>query len=106
MFGMRSLFQSAIFLLVAILTSAQAPTPAPAPAPDASLPFTLKQVGHGVYAAIDNSKGEAGANAGFVIGDEAVLVVDTFENAAAARALLGEIRMLTKLPIKFVVNTH
>src|SRR5579862_7538194 len=76
------------------------------PASGAALPFTLKPLGHGIYAAIDNSKGEAGANAGFVIGDDAVLVVDTFENVAAAQALLGEIRMLTKLPIKFVVNTH
>jgi|SRR5579862_193965 len=76
------------------------------PASGAALPFTLKPLGHGIYAAIDNSKGEAGANAGFVIGDDAVLVLDTFENVAAAQALLGEIRMLTKLPIKFVVNTH
>ncbi len=71
-----------------------------------ALPFTLKPLGHGVYAAIDDAKGDAGANAGFVIGDEGVLVVDTFENEKAARALLGEIRKLTPLPIKFVVNTH
>jgi len=42
------------------------------------LPFTLKPLGHGVYAAIDDAKGDAGANAGFVIGDDGVLVVDTF----------------------------
>ena len=91
------------FLFAALAASAFAQT---SPASSAALPFTLKPLGHGIYAAIDNSKGEAGANAGFVIGDEAVLVVDTFENVAAAQALLGEIRMLTKLPIKFVVNTH
>jgi len=71
-----------------------------------ALPFALKNLGHGVYAAIDNAKGEAGANAGFVVSDEGVAVIDTFENEAAAKALLGEIRMVTKLPIKFVVNTH
>src|SRR5262245_6123040 len=71
-----------------------------------SLPFTLKALGHGVYAAIDNAKGDSGANAGFVIGDDGVLVVDTFENEKAAQALLSEIRKLTPLPIKFVVNTH
>ena len=91
------------FLFAALAAPAFAQTP---PSSGATLPFTLKPLGHGIYAAIDNSKGEAGANAGFVIGDEAVLVVDTFENVAAAQALLGEIRMLTKLPIKFVVNTH
>jgi glyoxylase-like metal-dependent hydrolase (beta-lactamase superfamily II) len=92
-------------LLLASMVTPAAHTQAPA-STSAALPFTLKSLGHGVYAAIDNSQGEAGANAGFVIGDDAVLVVDTFENVRAAQALLGEIRMLTKLPIKFVVNTH
>jgi len=101
MFPMRNVLSSLFFALCVTPGFAQAP-----PSAGASLPFTLKALGHGIYAAIDNSKGEAGANAGFVIGDEAVVVIDTFENAAAAQALLGEIRMLTKLPIKFVVNTH
>jgi glyoxylase-like metal-dependent hydrolase (beta-lactamase superfamily II) len=69
-----------------------------------ALPFTLHSLGEGVYAAID--KGKAGANAGFVIGDDAVAVVDTFDNAAAAGALLAEIRKLTPLPVRYVVNTH
>jgi glyoxylase-like metal-dependent hydrolase (beta-lactamase superfamily II) len=72
----------------------------------ATLPFTLKPLGHNAYAAIDDAKGDAGANAGFVIGDNGVLVIDTFENEAAAKQLLAEIRKLTQLPIKFVVNTH
>jgi len=71
-----------------------------------SLPFALKSLGHNVYAAIDDAKGDAGANAGFVIGDDSVLVIDSFENEAAAKQLLAEIRKLTPLPIKFVVNTH
>ena len=71
-----------------------------------SLPFALKPLGHGVYAAIDDTKGDAGANAGFVIGDDGVAVIDTFENEKAARALLSEIRKLTPLPIRFVINTH
>ena len=98
---MRTVLGLFLFALFPSNAPAQAP-----PAAGGSLPFTLKPLGHGVYAAIDNSKGEAGANAGFVIGDEGVVVIDTFENAPAAQALLGEIRMLTKLPIKFVVNTH
>lgn len=101
MFSMRNVCLFLFFALCGTPIRAQAP-----PSAGASLPFTLKPLGHGIYAAIDNSKGEAGANAGFIIGDEAVVVVDTFENAPAAKALLGEIRMLTKLPIKFVVNTH
>ncbi|MBV9886611.1 MAG: MBL fold metallo-hydrolase [Acidobacteria bacterium] len=71
-----------------------------------SLTFTLKPLGHNVYAAIDDAKGDAGANAGFVIGDDGVAVVDTFENPEASKQMLAEIRKLTQLPVKFVVNTH
>ena len=86
-------------LLPLLLAAAPA---APGPAP---LPFTLPSLGHGVYAAIDVD-GQAGANAGFVIGDDAVAVVDTFQRPAAAAALLKAIREKTSLPIRFVINTH
>lgn len=79
--------------------SAQAPT-------QTVLPFDLKQVGPGVYAAIDGPEHKAGSNAGFIIGDDGVLVVDSFFNEDAARALVGEIRRLTSKPIRYVVNTH
>lgn len=84
---------------VATVVAAQSET---APA----FPFTLKQIGPGVYAAIDGPKGEAGANAGFVIGDDGVLVVDSFYKPEATKALIAEIRKLTPLPIRYVVNTH
>jgi cyclase len=104
---MRTLVLLVTVLLfnTASVLRAQTP-PAPAPSPGAALPFSLEQLGRGIYAAIDNPKGEAGANAGFVVGDDGIAVIDTFENEPAARALLGEIRMVSKLPIKFVVNTH
>ena len=71
-----------------------------------ALPFVLKQVGPGVYAAIDGPEHKAGANAGFVIGDDGVLVVDSFFNPDAARALVAEIRRITPKPIRYLVNTH
>ena len=71
-----------------------------------TLPFVLKQVGPGVYAAIDGPEHKAGSNAGFVIGDDGVLVVDSFFNLPAARALVAEIHRLTPKPIRYVVNTH
>ena len=79
-------------------------------------PFTLKQVGPNVWAAISNpkSKTPAGANTGFVIGDDGVAVIDTTASGdangnfdtEAAKQLLATIRKLTKLPVKFVINTH
>jgi cyclase len=72
----------------------------------APLPFVLKQVGPGVYAAIDGPDHKAGSNAGFVVGDDGVLVIDAFFTVDAARALVAEIHRLTPKPIRYVVNTH
>jgi cyclase len=70
--------------------------------------FTLNKLGPNVWAAIDNPKAKVRtfANAGFVIGDDGVVVIDTFSSDEAAGHLLQEIRKLTALPVKFVVNTH
>jgi len=78
----------------------------PAAAQGSPLPFTLKQIAPGVYAAIDGPEHKAGSNAGFVIGDDGVLVVDALFTPDAARALVAEIRRLTPKPIRYVVNTH
>ncbi|HEX3422065.1 MAG TPA: MBL fold metallo-hydrolase [Sphingomicrobium sp.] len=79
--------------------AAQAPSPAP-------LPFILKQVGPGVYAAIDGPEHKSGSNAGFIVGDDGVLVVDAFFNLEAARALVAQIHRVTPKPIRYLVNTH
>src|SRR5271169_4240948 len=76
--------------------------PAFAAVPD----FQLQKIGNGVWAAVVNDEGLAGGNAGFVIGDDGVLVIDTFQDPRPAKVLLAEIRKLTPLPIRFVVNTH
>ena len=70
-------------------------------APPAELPFVLKEIGPGVYAAISRE-----SNVGFIIGDDAVLVVDSFFHPTTARALLSEIRKITPKPVRYVVNTH
>jgi glyoxylase-like metal-dependent hydrolase (beta-lactamase superfamily II) len=70
--------------------------------------FTLKQVGPNAWAAIDNptASSSAASNAGFVIGDDGVVVIDTFFTEDAAKQLLSEIQRRTKLPVKYVINTH
>jgi glyoxylase-like metal-dependent hydrolase (beta-lactamase superfamily II) len=73
-----------------------------ADAPD----FTVKKIGEGVYAAISPDRSQAGSNAGFIVGSAGVLVVDTFVDVRPAKDLLAEIRKITNLPIRFVVNTH
>jgi len=76
------------------------------PAPKADDDFTLVKVSDGVYAAIAKSGGLASGNAGFVMGDEGVLVVDTFFTPVAVEELIETINSQTKQPIKYAINTH
>lgn len=75
-------------------------------APKAEDDFQLVKVADGVYAAIAKPGGLASGNAGFVIGEEGVLIFDTFYTPAAIEELIAEIQALTKLPIRFAVNSH
>ena len=68
--------------------------------------FSVTKIGDGVYAALGEDGGAAGSNAGFIIGSNGVAVVDTFTAVAPAKELLAEIRKVTNLPIKYVINTH
>lgn len=85
-----------VMCLLALPTAAQTPS-----APSATPPIALKMIGPGVYAAINGN-----SNAGFVVGDDGVLVVDAFFDPDTAGALLGEIRKITSKPVRYVVNTH
>jgi glyoxylase-like metal-dependent hydrolase (beta-lactamase superfamily II) len=76
----------------------------PAPPPDA---FALTEVKPGVFAAIAKAGDETTiGNAGFVVGSEAVLVVDAFATRQAAEALLARIRKTTPRPVRWLVDTH
>jgi glyoxylase-like metal-dependent hydrolase (beta-lactamase superfamily II) len=70
-------------------------------------PFSLAEPAPGVFVAISNTADpSAGGNAGFVVGEEAVLVVDAFGSEATAERLMSEIRSRTTLPVRFAVLTH
>ena len=68
--------------------------------------FDVVKVADGVYATVAKAGGIASGNAGFVIGDDGVIVVDTFFTPGAAEELLAEIAKLTPKPVKFAINTH
>lgn len=63
----------------------------------------LERLGPRVYAWV----GTAGAtNAGFILGDETVAVVDSLLTPTAARHLQRRIRVVSGRPVGFLVNTH
>lgn len=70
----------------------------------------LVQLSESVYSYLDVGwdvpGNRFGANAGIIIGDDAVLVVDTLTNAKEAELFLLDIEKVTDKPIRYVVNTH
>jgi glyoxylase-like metal-dependent hydrolase (beta-lactamase superfamily II) len=94
-------------ILVCVLALAMLPiTHRAAASPKAEDDFQLVEVAKGVYAAIAKPGGLASGNAGFVIGDDGVVIFDTFFTPAAIEELIGEIQKLTDKPIKYAVNSH
>lgn len=97
------------FLLLLVIALAWAFVPGLkqlAASPKAEDDFQLIKVADGVYAAIAKSGGLASGNAGFIIGNDGVVIFDTTFTPAALEELIGEIQKLTNKPIKYAVNSH
>lgn len=75
-------------------------------------PLQLTQVAPGVYVHIGQHKdfddGYDGdiANIGFIVGNDAVAVIDTGGSYAVGMALKEALRSITQLPVRYVINTH
>ncbi len=84
-----------------------AASPAPAAAQDAD-GYVVRDLAPGVFAAVapEGVPSYLFANSLVVIGDDGVLVVDSGDRPALARALIALVRERTELPVRWVVNTH
>ena len=108
---MRKLFVPALALLVltyAMLAQAQRgggpPTMPPEPG---SLPSrNSKRSPKGCITPLRPARSRSCSNAVVVVNDEDVLIVDPGISAAAATALVADVKTLTNKPIKYVVDSH
>ncbi len=70
----------------------------------------LEKIAENVYSYVDiknaTPQQSYGANAGIIVGDDSIVVIDTLISAKEAKRFIRDIRAITDKPAKYVINTH
>lgn len=68
--------------------------------------YSFEKIADGVYYSTSSSLMATGGNHTIIVGDHDVFLVDAGATAAAGRAVLEDIKLITDKPVRWVVNTH
>jgi glyoxylase-like metal-dependent hydrolase (beta-lactamase superfamily II) len=76
----------------------------PPPLHPRGVQLETRQLSNGVYALMSNTP--FADNAGFIVGEDAVLVIDSHFNGEMGQQIIDAVRAVTDLPIRYLLNTN
>ena len=103
-----SVFLPSTIFLALIISGVPAAPPGVRDEPRESTPLPVRRLAKGVYAVLgDTGRGSEGRpNAGFIVTDDGVIVVDALASPRDGEALVATIHTVTKQTIKWLILTH